>query len=100
MSNAGGCTCSPATLQGHHWDRNSQTFLFDFFVSMAEDCVLAVTVMSETKSGGHKVKLMGVVVSDVAGVLPLNQRDNGALEYAGDVSMLGDGKAFDLSNAV
>ena len=42
-------------LEGHQGERNSLTFLHNFLVTTAADCVIAVVVLNTTESSGHKV---------------------------------------------
>ncbi|KAG2488213.1 hypothetical protein HYH03_013207 [Edaphochlamys debaryana] len=59
-----GCVCPEASLDGLHEHRNSQTFLHGLNVSQAERCVISITVLPETSTGKHKVKITGVMVSE------------------------------------
>ncbi|KAG2488702.1 hypothetical protein HYH03_012702 [Edaphochlamys debaryana] len=59
-----GCACDPWVLDGHTEVRNSQTLLSAFPVTQASECVVRVEVLQNTSSGGHKVKLTGLMVSD------------------------------------
>ncbi len=45
VSCEGGCSCKAWTLEGHHDQRNSQTFLQGFPVSQADECIIAVRVL-------------------------------------------------------
>lgn len=45
VSCEGGCSCEPWTLDGHHEQHNSQTFLHAFQVSQAEECVIVVRIL-------------------------------------------------------
>ncbi len=63
----GGCTCNDTTLEGHHTQRNSQTYLHKLRVSQAPDCVVSITVAQGTLSGAHKVKALGVIISEEGG---------------------------------
>ncbi|KAG2429693.1 hypothetical protein HYH02_013951 [Chlamydomonas schloesseri] len=64
VSCEGGCACKTWTLEGHHDQRNSQTFLQGFPVSQAEECIIAVRVLETSSTGKHKVKISGVMVSE------------------------------------
>ncbi len=63
----GGCTCIDTTLEGHHIQRNSQTYLHKLRVSQAPDCMVSITVAEGTMSGAHKVKVSGVIISEEGG---------------------------------
>lgn len=62
-----GCTCEATTLEGHHSERTSLTFIADLAISQAPACVVSITVEPGSSSGGHKVKVIGVIVSEEAG---------------------------------
>lgn len=53
VSCEGGCACAPWTLDGHHEQRNSQTFLAQFKATQADECVIVVKVLNV--SGSHGV---------------------------------------------
>jgi len=59
-----GCRCAPSLMSGHHTDRTSQRYFTTIpAVTQHERCVLAVVVAEETDSGGHRVRIDGLVVS-------------------------------------
>ncbi|PRW59533.1 hypothetical protein C2E21_1609 [Chlorella sorokiniana] len=64
-----GCTCPDVTIEGHQPEHHSQTVLTNVDVSTAEVCRMRVSVLptSTSPDGEHKVKLSGVVLSEVAG---------------------------------
>ena len=82
-----GCTCEPRTLDAHNQEKVSQLYLSSMLVSvsgvdvrvpfrvalhivdwpsgcLADACQLKVAVLPKTSSGEHKVKLLGIVVSE------------------------------------
>ncbi|KAG2493702.1 hypothetical protein HYH03_008216 [Edaphochlamys debaryana] len=59
-----GCACENTTLDGLHDQKNSQTFLHSLSVSQAERCVISITVLPDSSTGKHKVKITGVMVSE------------------------------------
>ncbi len=52
VSCEGGCGCAPWTLDGHHEQRNSQTFLAQFKATQADECVILVKVLNVGGGGG------------------------------------------------
>ncbi|KAG1680790.1 hypothetical protein FOA52_008123 [Chlamydomonas sp. UWO 241] len=71
ISCGNGCTCSGEqgrlTIDGHDGSRKvSQVHMHSLFASQAKECVITVTVAGETSSGGHKVKVQGIFVSEEA----------------------------------
>jgi hypothetical protein len=46
-------------MESHSKVRNSQTHLFKVLASQSPACVLGITILPATKSGGHKVKVGG-----------------------------------------
>jgi hypothetical protein len=73
------CACDPQVVNGHT-TRHSQTYLASLKVTPTEGhsggnpCVLRVTVLPDTTSpdGGHKVKIMGVMISPpITGEMPI-----------------------------
>lgn len=91
-----GCTCQGATLDGHTTHKSSQLHVIDFRVSQADACVITVTVLNGTSSGEHKVKVAGIVTSEVPGVEGI--RNSGALWYVHDISMRGKDGKFEVMN--
>jgi hypothetical protein len=63
---SGGCSCRPMLVDGHHSSRTSTIFLLRVQPSAGARCVVSVTVMSDTRSGGHKFKVTGVMASEVS----------------------------------
>ncbi len=62
-----GCTCPPTTIDGHWETKASQSSLQPLLnVSQSKRCVLKIEVEAGTRSGGHKVKIMGVVLGSQA----------------------------------
>ncbi len=62
-----GCTCTPTTIDGHWETKASQPGLQPLLnVSQSERCVLKIEVGPGTRSGGHKVKILGVVLGSEA----------------------------------
>ncbi|KAG2493701.1 hypothetical protein HYH03_008215 [Edaphochlamys debaryana] len=59
-----GCACEDTTLDGLHDQKNSQTFLHSLNVSQADRCVISITVLPDSSTGKHKVKITGVMVSE------------------------------------
>ncbi|KAG2447186.1 hypothetical protein HYH02_007929 [Chlamydomonas schloesseri] len=72
VSCEGGCKCTPWTLEGHHDQRNTQTFLHGWRVSQADECIIVVKVLEASNSGKHKVKISGLMVSEDPENLPFN----------------------------
>ena len=64
---SGGCGCKSIYLDGHHSFRVSTVFLMHLQPSPAKYCELNVEVLQKTRSGGHKFKVSGIMVSDVRG---------------------------------
>jgi hypothetical protein len=94
-----GCTCEDLIMEAHQTDRNSQTFLQHVYVSQASQCVVSVTVLPESSSGEHKFKVMGAMVSEVAGLAWKGVQNNGAVEYVHDIaSRTGNTSRFDIAN--
>jgi hypothetical protein len=57
------CSCAPVTLQGHVSERVSVEHAATTAVSQAEACTLRLVVLPDTRSGEHKVKLLGFSLS-------------------------------------
>eukprot|EP00195_Chlamydomonas_chlamydogama_P016102 CAMPEP_0202891718 /NCGR_PEP_ID=MMETSP1392-20130828/1712_1 /ASSEMBLY_ACC=CAM_ASM_000868 /TAXON_ID=225041 /ORGANISM="Chlamydomonas chlamydogama, Strain SAG 11-48b" /LENGTH=508 /DNA_ID=CAMNT_0049575555 /DNA_START=27 /DNA_END=1553 /DNA_ORIENTATION=+ len=91
-----GCTCNAPVLDGHCVERNSQLHLFNFYVSQAAECIIAITVLPETTSGEHKIKIAGVMLSEEAGHQD-GIRNTAAVEYVHDISSRG-GAIFEVKN--
>jgi hypothetical protein len=62
---SGGCSCRPALVNGHHSSRTSTIHLLRVQPSAGAQCVVSVTVLSDTRSGGHKFKVTGVMANEV-----------------------------------
>jgi len=90
-----GCTCSPSVLDGHQTVRNSQLHLHEMKVTQADVCIIAITVLPETSSGQHKVKVAGVMVSDEGGAESKGFGNWAAVEYVHDAAQ---GGVFSISN--
>ncbi|KAG1660750.1 hypothetical protein FOA52_010624 [Chlamydomonas sp. UWO 241] len=95
----GGCACPASTpIDGHNpGDKTSQTHLHAFYVSQAEDCIIVFTVLPETGSGQHKVKLTGVIISEESGK-QAEWRNTRAVEYVADISARGADGVFEVMN--
>ncbi|GAX81959.1 hypothetical protein CEUSTIGMA_g9387.t1 [Chlamydomonas eustigma] len=61
-----GCTCDPIVIDGHHSLQVSQTYLASLMVSQHPECYVTVEVLKHTSSGQHKVKIIGIMISDTA----------------------------------
>ena len=61
-----GCACEPTVLEGHVNGSVSVEYDAHVPVTQAAQCTLQLRVLDETRSGGHKVKLLGVTL----GALP------------------------------
>jgi hypothetical protein len=57
-----GCACDGVELQGHGTERVSVEHTASMNVSQAHECVLRLTVLPESLSGEHKVKLINLAV--------------------------------------
>ncbi len=81
-----GCSCNATQVDGYHEQRNSQLFLHSWTVTQARECVITVTVTgrSHAPEQGHKVKLMGIMVSEQAGARHMVAAA-AAVDYVGDV---------------
>lgn len=108
-----GCQCAASRFNGHCEEKKSVLVLHRLFVSQHERCELGVTVLNDTDSGEHKVKVAGAIVSDAAaensdgsggGDSGEGGLDNaGAVEHVHDVSFRagrGAGGVFDIRNHV
>eukprot|EP00884_Botryococcus_braunii_P008547 jgi/Botrbrau1/17694/Bobra.0166s0118.1 len=58
------CSCSPALFDTHHEHHVSQVYWNYVLVRAGADCLLYVTIANQTSSGGHKVKVTSLLVSD------------------------------------
>ncbi|KAG2493913.1 hypothetical protein HYH03_007849 [Edaphochlamys debaryana] len=68
ISCVSGCTCVPVTVDALCSQQWSQVYLAGISVSQARECVMELQVLNETKSGEHKFKVSGLVVSEKAGI--------------------------------
>ncbi|KAL4422279.1 hypothetical protein ABPG75_008476 [Micractinium tetrahymenae] len=64
-----GCACDPLTGDGHGTDKWSQLNFAMLLVSPSDACKLKLIVLNDTQSGEHKVKRLGVVLSEDTGFL-------------------------------
>jgi hypothetical protein len=63
VSCASGCSCGPAVAEGHWPAKSSQPDMLQVAnVTQHPACVLRVRVKEESLSGGHRFKLVGVIV--------------------------------------
>lgn len=74
-----GCVCDPLKQDGHNEERASQLHHSMMLVPAVDECRLRVTVLSETQSGEHKVKLIGLTISEAAGYLSDESKDLGVM---------------------
>ena len=95
----GDCVCPNSTLDGHQTERNSLVHLFNFYTTQGKDCVVVVTVLAETLSGQHKVKLSGIMVSEESGQQD-GIRNNLAVEYVADISHRSKDGTYDVKNHI
>ncbi len=93
-----GCKCEPALIDGHHKQHVSLTFLHSIRVSQAAECVVSLTVLPGTSSGQHKVKVVGLIISEEAGTAtqPYDLVGN-IVEWSSNVALRGNG-IFDAKN--
>lgn len=62
-----GCACNTTTLDGHNsQSHNSVNEFHVWHATQSSDCVIGVEVLNATQSGQHKVKLLGLVVTEEA----------------------------------
>jgi len=59
-----GCSCEAREVEGHHTEKDSQTYVAQLLVSQSARCIIRATVLPETSSGEHKVKISGIMASD------------------------------------
>ncbi|PRW61115.1 hypothetical protein C2E21_0584 [Chlorella sorokiniana] len=88
VSCVSGCNCTTYKLDGHITERVSQTSMQTMELSRAEKCRLRITILNETSSGEHKVKVMGLIISEPNGWLlttsmPLEYRGDSTVEFVG-----------------
>ncbi|EFN56843.1 hypothetical protein CHLNCDRAFT_144427 [Chlorella variabilis] len=62
-----GCDCQPLNIDGLHEGKFSQVYHTAWPVTRAEKCVIEARTLEDTRSGEHKVRIDGVIVSEVAG---------------------------------
>ncbi|GAX81637.1 hypothetical protein CEUSTIGMA_g9065.t1 [Chlamydomonas eustigma] len=94
-----GCNCTPTTADGHQVERNSLLHLHNFYVTQAKECHIVVRVLPTTNSGKHKFKLAGIMISEEAGQKE-GIKNNGAVEFVGDISLLSKDGKFDVKNQI
>uniref|UniRef100_A0A7S0S1A6 SGNH hydrolase-type esterase domain-containing protein n=1 Tax=Chlamydomonas leiostraca TaxID=1034604 RepID=A0A7S0S1A6_9CHLO len=92
-----GCKCQESTLEGHHEEQNSQLHLHHFYASQHSNCTIQVKVLDKTKSGEHKVKIAGIMVSEEEGQHD-GIRNNLAVEYVHDISTRSKDNTFEVNN--
>lgn len=56
------CTCTNTTVNSHWQQKISVPESHSIQVTQHENCIMKVTVLNETSSGEHKVKIVGVIV--------------------------------------
>ena len=59
-----GCTCQPTRFDAHTTDKYSIMKPHAFAVTEHEQCEFKVTVLPETSSGQHKVRVSGMLVTE------------------------------------
>ncbi|KAG1658766.1 hypothetical protein FOA52_001308 [Chlamydomonas sp. UWO 241] len=64
----GGCTCDESRIDGHNDEKNSQLHLHEFKATQADECLIEIEVLGETRSGHHKVKISAIIISEEAGM--------------------------------
>ncbi len=71
VSCTGDCSCPETYIDGHEGDEAApaQLRLHDFLVTQGDDCLVSVVVMPDSSSGGHRVKVAGLVVEEQLGVM-------------------------------
>ncbi len=62
-----GCTCEATVMDSHGDSKSSQTHLHTFTASQHKQCLIKVEVAKDSSTGGHKVKVLGIIVSEQAG---------------------------------
>jgi hypothetical protein len=62
-----GCTCEPTTFDSHTIERFSLWNIHVFGVTPHPQCKITVTNMPQSSSGEHKIKLLGVMISEEKG---------------------------------
>jgi hypothetical protein len=67
---ASGCECEPAVLEGHVNGSVSVECDAHVAVTQATACTLQLRVLEETRSAGHKFKLLGVTLSALPSAPP------------------------------
>lgn len=77
-----GCTCDPTVINGHWPVHHSELGIHTFRASQHQDCEISITILEETKSGGHKCKLSGVMVNEEAGAPLMANQATGAVMVA------------------
>ncbi|KAL4419206.1 hypothetical protein ABPG77_000600 [Micractinium sp. CCAP 211/92] len=69
-----GCSCDLLIADGHGTEKWSQLNFAMLLATPADACKLKLTVLDDTQSGEHKVKLLGVVLSEDTGFLISDER--------------------------
>jgi hypothetical protein len=91
-----GCSCQETVIEGHHTEQHSQTFLQAVRVSQSPECTISFTVGDATHSGEHKVKIVGVIVSEEAG--GKEHQTAGVVGYTHDIATRDKDGMFDARN--
>lgn len=86
ISCVAGCTCLPATMDGHTMNHASVTSFASITVSPSPQCMLEVENLFESSSGEFKFKVIGVAVHDKA-------IDKSQFFFGGDHDDYADNKA-------
>jgi hypothetical protein len=86
-------------LNGHWAQKESQLSLLNIPVTQAAECVMAVTILPESDSGEHKVKLMMLTISDAPGEAKGLDVVYG-LDYVHSIVANGKDGHFNLANHV
>lgn len=65
LSCTAGCSCEPKSVDAHNALKRSTVHLVVLNVSQAPECVISVTVQSETQSGENKFKISAVMMAGI-----------------------------------
>jgi hypothetical protein len=91
-----GCKCEETTIEGHHTSQTSQTFLHSIRVSQSPQCVVSITVGPNSLSGSHKVKVVGIIVSEEGG--GVTKQTSGVVGYSHDIATRDKDGFYDARN--